>query len=84
MLLAFPHRDFDIFEFGIGDITKMDNVTSPFILSIFPNPTSDKINVNINGLDNSTVSVSLTNAVMVKVMDMKWSVIEMNSIMKLT
>ena len=67
--------EFAIFEFGIGNITQVDNLSSPYILSIYPNPTSNKINVNINGLDNSTLSVSLTNAMMAKVMEMEWTVV---------
>ncbi len=65
---------FAIFEFGIGNITKIDEVNNPFVLSVYPNPTSDKLHVKINGTGNTKVSVSLTNSVMAKVMEKEYSV----------
>ena len=60
---------FASFEFGIGNITKIDDVTSPFVLNVFPNPTSDKVTVTINSVENSTLSVSITNSMLVKIME---------------
>ncbi|MAE09304.1 MAG: hypothetical protein CL661_11160 [Bacteroidetes bacterium] len=65
---------FASFEFGIGNITKIDDVTSPFVLNVFPNPTSDKVTVTINSVENSTLSVSITNSMLVKIMEKEWSV----------
>ena len=66
---------FAAFEFGIGNITNIDNVTNPFVFSIFPNPTSRKVNVKISGLENGKVYISLTNSMMVKLMEKELSVV---------
>ncbi len=65
---------FAVFEFGIGNITKIDEVNNPFVLSIYPNPTSDKLHVKINGTGNTKVTVILTNSVMSRVMEKEYSV----------
>jgi len=49
------------FEFGVGNITNTEAVKSPVILNIYPNPTSDKVVVNIEGVENSKVNIMLTN-----------------------
>lgn len=66
--------NFAVFEFGIGNITKIDKVKTPFIISFYPNPTSDKITVKVVGSGNSTLSIKLTNSVMAKIIEKEWSV----------
>lgn len=51
------------FEFGIGNITEIDEVNTPFFLSIYPNPTSDWLAVKIKNVETKTVTISLTNAI---------------------
>jgi len=51
------------FEFGIGNITKIDDLVNPFLCVIYPNPSSDILNIKINGNGNNTVKARLTNSV---------------------
>jgi concanavalin A-like lectin/glucanase superfamily protein/peptide-N-glycosidase F-like protein/type IX secretion system substrate protein len=55
------------YEFGIGNITTVKDVDSPFVLSIYPNPTSDIVNINIKEFKGKKVAVSLTNSGMIEV-----------------
>lgn len=52
---------FATFEFGIGNITNIGAVENPVILSVYPNPTSDKVVVNIKGMESSKATIVLTN-----------------------
>lgn len=64
---------FAIFEFGIGSITQIDDVSDPVVLSVFPNPTSDNVSIKLLGLENSDVSISLSNSLMETLMEKEWS-----------
>ncbi|MCB2207612.1 MAG: T9SS type A sorting domain-containing protein [Bacteroidetes bacterium] len=63
------------FEFGIGNITKLDEVSKPFTISVYPNPTTEKIHLKVKGLGNTKASMSLLNSLSSKVMEKEWSVI---------
>jgi len=59
---------FAIYEFAIVDFTGTHDVPGHNkVVSIFPNPTSDRININLKGLENSRVFIEVFNAAMVKV-----------------
>lgn len=63
------------FEFGIGNITKIDELSNPFTISIYPNPTTEKIHLNVRGLGNTKASMSLSNSLSSIVMEKEWSAI---------
>jgi hypothetical protein len=67
---------FAIFEFGIGNITNVNGKESQFVINVFPNPATDKINLKIEGADNTNISVSLVNSVMAKVIEKNWTINE--------
>ena len=62
-----------IHEFGIGNITKIDEIAHPFILSVYPNPVSDHLQINIRGTGNTKVTARLSNSVMKQVMEKEWT-----------
>ncbi len=62
-----------IHEFGIGNITKIDEITNPFTLSVYPNPANDHLQINIKGTGNAKVTARLSNAVMKQVMEKEWT-----------
>lgn len=61
------------YEFGIGDIVKIDEIDNPFVLNVSPNPTSGILNVNVKGYGNEQVSVSIINSFMVKVLEKEYT-----------
>ncbi len=63
-----------IHEFGIGNITKIDEITNPFTLAVYPNPVSDQLQINIKGSGNTKVTARLSNSVMKQVMEKEWTV----------
>jgi hypothetical protein len=63
------------FEFGIGNITKIDEFNNPFTLCIYPNPTNDKIHLTLKGIGNTKASMILSNTVSTKVMEKEWTII---------
>lgn len=67
---------FAIFEFGVGNITNIDHKEIQFALNVFPNPTNDLLNVNIIGLNDMEITMSLFSSVLAKVMEKKWTVNE--------
>jgi len=64
------------FEFGIGNITKIDDLVNPFLCVIYPNPTSDILNINVNGNGNNTVKARLANSVGRVLIEKEWFSIE--------
>ncbi len=60
------------FEFGIGNITKIDDVKNPFVYSVYPNPASDNISINITGPGENKVSSILSNTVSTKIIEQTW------------
>ncbi|RLD48742.1 MAG: hypothetical protein DRI88_02415 [Bacteroidetes bacterium] len=62
-----------IHEFGIGNITKIDEIAHPFILSVYPNPVSDHLQINIRGTGNTKVTARLSNTAMKQVMEKEWT-----------
>ncbi len=60
------------FEFGIGNITKIDEVSNPFTLNVYPNPTTDKVHLSIKGIGNKKASMNLTNTLSNKVLEKEW------------
>jgi hypothetical protein len=62
------------FEFGIGNITEISEINTPFFLSIYPNPTSDWLAIKIKNIQTKTVSVNLSNAVMANVLQKQFDI----------
>jgi hypothetical protein len=59
---------FAVYEFGIVDFTGTKELSDKAnIVSIFPNPANDHVNINFLGLGNSDVSVEIFNATNLKV-----------------
>ena len=65
---------FAIYEFGIGNIVEIDEIDNPFVLSVYPNPTTSKLNVKVKGYGNERVSITLINSLMSTVLAKEWSV----------
>jgi len=66
---------FAIYEFGIVNFTGTSDLDDKnTVVSIFPNPSTDKININLIGLDNSKVFVEIFNTSMIKVYESQISV----------
>ena len=64
------------FEFGIGNITNIDNIVNPFTCVVYPNPASEILNIKINGNGNNTVKARLTNSIGRVVKEKEWYSIE--------
>ncbi|MFZ4462850.1 MAG: T9SS type A sorting domain-containing protein [Bacteroidales bacterium] len=64
------------FEFGIGNITGVQKEVSPLFLSVFPNPATDKINIQFRSSAKETVSVMLLNALSGKLFEQNYIVEE--------
>jgi hypothetical protein len=64
------------YEFGIGNITGVHQEVSPLVLSVFPNPATDLINIQIKSTANETVSVSLFNTLSTRLFTYDIDVIE--------
>jgi len=62
-----------IHEFGIGNITKIDEKTCPFTLAVYPNPVSDRLQINIKGTGDSKITAILSNSVMKPVLKKEWT-----------
>lgn len=66
---------FAIYEFGVVDYTGTEELPDRAnIVSIFPNPASDYVNLNLNGLNETKVKATLFNASMIKVYESQFSV----------
>ena len=55
---------FAIHEFGIGNITRIDEKQNPFTVHVFPNPVQDKLKVNIKSSGKGTFRLTLFNLTM--------------------
>ena len=60
------------FEFGIGNITDVENQNKPLIYSVFPNPATNNININILGPNESKISAKMTNSLSSVVYENSW------------
>lgn len=61
---------FAIHEFGIADITGTDTpIEQNTIVSVFPNPSSNYININLKGLKNSRFNLKILNPAMERVIE---------------
>ncbi len=60
---------FAIYEFGIGEITNVDENESPISLIAYPNPVRDQLNIQMKGLENSRVTIRLSNTIMMTVFE---------------
>nr|NQU91046.1 T9SS type A sorting domain-containing protein [Bacteroidota bacterium] len=66
---------FAIYEFGMVDFTgtgETPNQTN--IVSIYPNPTSDVINIALKGFENQSIVATIFNNAMIKVMEDQFSI----------
>jgi len=66
---------FAIYEFGIVDLTGTEEIDDkPTVVSIYPNPTTDFINIDFKGFESSKVVCEVFNASMVKVLKQEFSI----------
>jgi len=66
---------FAIYEFGIIDLSGTTEIPDKAsIISVFPNPTSDVLNINLKGFKNSKIVAKVSNATMLKVYENQFSV----------
>ncbi len=65
---------FAVHEFGIGNTVKIDEEENPFVLSVYPNPTSGNLNLKVKGYGDARISVRLINSMMATVLEKEWSV----------
>ena len=56
---------FAIYEFGIGNITRLDEVKNPFTINVFPNPANDYLKINLKGKQSAGFDIYLTNLMMI-------------------
>ena len=66
---------FASFEFGIGNITEIDEVNNPFNYSVYPNPVMDELNINIHGSGDEVVVAKLTNLASAVITTIKWNAV---------
>ncbi len=52
---------FAIYEFGIGNITKIDEVKNPFTVNIYPNPVKDFLKINLKSNTEHDFNMVLTD-----------------------
>ena len=55
--------NFAEYEFGIGEITTVDDIAKETIASVFPNPANNLLNIYIEDVDSENINISLLNAV---------------------
>lgn len=60
------------FEFGIGQITNIENTKRTFSSNVYPNPVSDKLLIELNGQGESEVKVRLANSLSAVVFEKHW------------
>jgi hypothetical protein len=66
---------FAVYEFGIVDFTGIeDSPDEASIVSIFPNPATDHVTINLKGLKNSEVKIEIFSATNLKVYDNQFKV----------
>ena len=66
---------FAIYEFGIIDLSGTTEIPDEAnIISVFPNPTSDVLNINLKGFKNSKFIAKVFNTAMLKVYENRFSV----------
>jgi len=59
-----------VYEFGIVDFTGTGEITEKSnIVSVYPNPSSDLVYINIKGMENNLVDAKIFDVVMVQVYD---------------
>lgn len=60
------------FEFGIGQITDINDTPELFSLNVFPNPVSEILEVQINGNGEESVNITLSNSISAVVYNKQW------------
>ena len=65
---------FAVYEFGIGEITSTPERNETMLVTAFPNPANDRLNIQIKGSDNSKTSVRLINTVSTVVYNRNFSI----------
>lgn len=70
---------FAIYEFGIADLTGTEKINiGANIISVYPNPTSDYVNINFQDYKNSKIVCTLYNSSMVEVLSNEFTVLSDN------
>ncbi len=68
---------FAIYEFGIVDLAGTEHLPDEAnIISVFPNPTSDLININLKGYKNNNLFAEVFNSAMLKVYENRFYVMD--------
>lgn len=57
------------YEFGMGAITSVDNISKETFVSVYPNPAENYLHIDILGLENEQVTLRLSNAMMATVLE---------------
>ena len=66
---------FAVYEFGVVDFTGIeDSPDEASIVSIFPNPASDHVNIKLQGLENSDIKVEIFSTTNLKVYEKQFTV----------
>jgi len=55
---------FAIYEFGIGEITNINEHEGSISLIAYPNPVEDQLKIQMNGLEKGRVTIRLSNIIM--------------------
>ena len=65
---------FSNFEFGIGNITGIENNINTMSVNIFPNPTTDKVHIEISDPGKGNISIQLTSSNAKPILQREWNV----------
>jgi len=66
---------FAVYEFGIVDFTGVeDSPDKASVVSIFPNPATDHVNINLRGLENNSIKVEVFSTANLKVYEKQFKV----------
>ena len=53
---------FAVYEFGIGNITSVNNEQETIAVATYPNPSTSKVNVHLSGLEQGNYTIKLLSA----------------------
>ncbi len=63
---------FASYEFGIGNITRIQEVQHTFEVAVYPNPVSNYLNIDIDGANDLKMKATLSNMVTSVVFEKSW------------
>ena len=65
---------FFIYEFGIVNLTNSKKIDKTTILSVYPNPCSEKVHIDLTGFENKELSVKIYNASMIEMIENQFTI----------